>query len=167
MRPQLFACLGESRYVEIDRAAAGDYFGRSYLGRGMARLDWNRDGREDVAVSHIGDPAALVTGMTPHPGHYLALRLCGRDGARDAYGAVVTVTVGKQRRTRQLVAGSGFHACNERLLVFGLGEAERADRVDIIWPSGTRQSFENVGAGGTWIALERVSRLFRFPGTGR
>ena len=51
---------------------------------GLARLDWNRDGKEDFAVSHIKSPAALVLNRSEKTGHFLALSLRGITGDRDA-----------------------------------------------------------------------------------
>ncbi|HEV7225721.1 MAG TPA: FG-GAP-like repeat-containing protein, partial [Pirellulales bacterium] len=53
MPPQYFRNLGGGRFAERPAEELGDYFQGKYLGRGLARLDWNRDGREDFVVSHL------------------------------------------------------------------------------------------------------------------
>src|SRR6185295_9603512 len=99
-------------------------------------LDWNRDGKEDFAVSHIGSPAALVVNTTPRVGHCLALHLRGVTSDRDAIGTVVRVTAGGRTWTSQLTAGDGYQATNERRLTFGLGDAARIDTMEVRWLSG-------------------------------
>jgi hypothetical protein len=47
---------------------------------------------------------------------------------------------------RQLTAGDGYQASNERRLIFGLGDAHEVDEVVVRWPSGTVQQFSNVPA---------------------
>jgi len=39
---------------------------------------------------------------------------------------------------------------------FGLGRNTRADRVEIEWPSGSRQTLENLPAGSYVTARERL-----------
>src|SRR5204862_536023 len=45
MPPQYFQNIGGGRFEEPKRQLLGAYFGGKYLGRGLARIDWNRDGR--------------------------------------------------------------------------------------------------------------------------
>ncbi|MDB5386824.1 MAG: tetratricopeptide repeat protein, partial [Planctomycetaceae bacterium] len=64
MRPQYFRNLGEARFTELRVEVLGPYFQGKWLGRGLARWDWNRDGKEDFVVSHLATQAALVTNET-------------------------------------------------------------------------------------------------------
>ncbi len=160
MRPQFFYNTGSGRFVEGDPAKLGDFFGGKYLGRGMAVVDWNGDGREDVVVSQIGDPAALLTNETAETGHFVAIELRDTHGSRDAYGATVEVHTAGTVRVRQLVGGSGYQACNQRQLIFGLGDAERIDKVVVRWPDGSRSEFADVPADRRWRILQGVPRLF-------
>jgi tetratricopeptide (TPR) repeat protein len=136
MRPQFFRNTGGGRFVELKSPDIGPWFARKYLGRGLARVDWNRDGRMDFAVSNIGERAALVTNVTVGAGHYLNVRLNARHTARDAIGTVVEVEAGGRHFRKQLAAGDGYMASNERLLQFGLGEADEIDELRVLWPSG-------------------------------
>ncbi len=158
MRPQFFRNLGGARFAELPGAEIGPFFSQPRLGRGLARLDWNRDGRMDFAVSHIGDRAALVTNDTAQAGHFLNVRLSARTTARDAIGASVEVVAGDRRWTKQLVAGDGYMASNERLLQFGLGPAETVTRVEVIWPSGATSTVHDVPANRTLELIEHSPR---------
>lgn len=163
MRPQFFLNAHGKVLVELLTDDAGPYFGATYLGRGAATIDWNRDGREDVAVSNIGAPASLATNLTEANHHWLAVRLVGVQSARDAYGSRVVVEWGENRTERQLVAGSGFHAANQRQLLFGLGPAPQIDRVTVTWPSGQVQSFEQLTVDREWLLIEGDPGVFQVP----
>jgi len=136
MRPQLFENLGDGPLAERFAATVGEFFAGAYLGRGLARWDWNGDGREDVLISHLDAPAALLTSRSPTGNHFLAVRLCGTASGRDAIGAVLTARLGSRELVRHLSAGDGYQASNERRIVFGLGQADTVDQIEIRWPSG-------------------------------
>jgi hypothetical protein len=143
MRAQFFRNRGDGQFDELHAETAGEFFRDSRLGRGLARIDWNRDGRDDAAISHLDAPAALLTNVGPAGAQSLALHLHGVESNRDAIGAVVSVTVGGRTLVRQLSAGDGYHASNERRLTFGLGVHKSIEKLEIHWPSGRRQSFDN------------------------
>jgi hypothetical protein len=141
MEPQFFRHDGSGRFADRSADVAGGYFEGKYVARALARLDWNRDGREDFMVSHLDCPLALVTNETTPSGAFLSVRLHGSDSSRDAIGTRVTVSSGETRYTRQLVAGDGYMASNQRVLIFGLGPRSSVDQLTVRWPSGRKQQF--------------------------
>lgn len=160
MPTQFFRNLGQGRFEESPAVQLGPFFQEPHLGRGLARVDWNRDGRDDFAVSHLKEPAGLLTNQTPTPGHFLSLQLCGTQSSRDAIGATVEITVAGQKIVKQLTAGDGYHASNERRLLFGIGEATRVEQLSIRWPSGVFQSWSDIPAG-TFATLVEGSQFIR------
>lgn len=160
MHPQFFRNVGQGQFVELPSGSLGNYFEAVHLGRGLARLDWNRDGLEDFAVTHLHGPAALVTNRTQPSGHYLAVRLRGVESDRDAIGAKVQVTAGGRTWRRQLMAGNGYRASNERRLVFGLGDQTRVDELRVVWPAGSQQLWQDLPADTEWLAIEGQSTLY-------
>ncbi len=154
MPPQYFRNVGGGRFIEKSAASLGPYFETRHLGRGLARLDWNRDGREDFAVSHIQSPAVLITNQTAGAGHFLAVRLVAVNSARDAIGAMATLTAGDFTRVRELTAGDGYFASNQRELVFGLGNREEIAKLVIGWPSGGKQQFFDLQVDREYLLIE-------------
>ena len=164
MPPQYFRNEGQGRFVELPAAVLGKYFQGKYHGRALARLDWNRDGLEDVCISNMNAPAALLTNRTAEHGHFLGVRLIGVTGDRDAIGARLRLTAGGHTWVRQLTAGDGFHATNQRQLTFGLGTADRVDKLEITWPSGRTQGFGNLPADREILLIEGRAEAFPMSG---
>lgn len=162
MRPQFFRNTRGGRFVELFADAVGEYFGRKYLARGLARLDWNRDGRMDFVVSNIGERASLVTNESTGTGHFLNVRLHATRTARDAIGTIVEVTTEDRRWTKQLVAGDGYMASNERVLQFGLGEADIAKELRVKWPSGETTVLHDQPVNVTLQLIEGSPRVIRW-----
>ncbi|HEX7449884.1 MAG TPA: FG-GAP-like repeat-containing protein [Pirellulales bacterium] len=152
MRPQLFVNAG-GRFVERSNEA-GPYFSRLSLGRALAKIDWNRDGREDLLATHLETPTALLTNVTPDAGHFLAIELRGVTSERDALGAHVRVSAGGESWWRQLTAGDGYQASNERRLVFGLGRHDTAELVTVQWPAGGTEIFHNLPVNACYRIVE-------------
>ncbi|MBW3542002.1 MAG: VCBS repeat-containing protein [Planctomycetes bacterium] len=164
MPPQFFRNRGDGRFLELNGASSpGGYFQKKYLGRGLARLDWNRDGREDFAVSHIDAPAALVTNESAGVGRFVAVHLRGTGSARDAVGATVRVDCGTRTWTKQLTAGDGYQASNQRMLTFGLGDARPPAQLAVRWPSGLEQTFENVPLDREVLVVEGRPAVAALP----
>lgn len=160
MVPQYLQNTGNGRFVELTDSSLGPFFAGKYLGRGLARLDWNRDGREDAVITHLDAPAALLTNTSSSPAHYLMVQLRGTAISRDAIGTEVTIKSGNLELTRQLLAGDGYHASNERQLVFGLGTADHIDQLTVTWPSKLKQTFTEVGVDREILLIESESKPF-------
>ena len=162
-RSQLFANLGK-QFQEVTVADPSGYWSQPHLGRAMARIDFNRDGKNDLVVTHLNEPSALLMNESKTPGHWLQLRLVGVESERDAVGTKVTVEAEERRWTEWAIGGDGYLCRNEAVVSFGLGTATKIDRVQIQWPSGTNQTLNNVGidhrilvveTDNTWFELER------------
>ncbi len=160
MRPQFFQNQ-KSRFVERFGREIGPFFDEPRLGRGLARLDWNRDGLNDVAVSQIGDPAALVTNRTRNAGHRIGLTLVGTNRSRDAIGTRVIVKAGETELTRQVIGGDGYQASNERRLDFGLANFQGEVEVEIHWMGGTVETFAHISADHEYLAIEGRGSLLQ------
>ena len=160
MRPCVHENRGQGHFVELDSDQLGDFFRGKYLGRGLAKLDWNRDGRPDVVVSHLDAPVALLTNVSQQKNHFLSIRLVGVTASRDAIGTNVLLTNGDVTTLRQQTAGDGYQASNERVLIFGLGTRKRVDRLEIRWLSGNVQEFDDILADQEITIIEGHDQIF-------
>ena len=159
MPPQFYANDGSGRFHEVSRTSLGPHFLNEVLGRGLVLVDWNRDGLEDFAVSHLDTPASLVTNRSQPHGKSLTLELVGTTSPRVPFGARVQVVAGGRTRTRQLTAGGGYQASNSGRMVFGLGEVEKIDTVRITWPGGLVEDI-SAALDSELIVVEGTSRGF-------
>lgn len=161
MPPEFYWNIGGGGFAVQPAVRVGPYFSRKLLGRALARVDWNRDGLQDAVISHLDQPVALLTNTTKQRGRYLSIRLRGVQSSRDAVGTTVVVQAENRTITRQLTAGDGYQASNERVLVFGLSSLKSVKRVDIKWPSGTNDSFETLDTNNQYLIIEGAGRVFR------
>jgi len=128
---------------------SGQHFQEKYVGRGAAWLDFDNDGQIDVVISNLNDRAILLRndgGTRANNWLTVDARLQFSTGVRDAIGARVTVTTGSLKQMEDLIPSRGYMSQGDPRLHFGLGKAKKADLVEIRWPDGTAEKFENVEA---------------------
>ena len=74
----------------------------------------------------------------------LEVRLVGTRSNRDAIGTKVSALADKRKVFKWVNGGNGFGSNNSRIVHLGLGREQQVDRLQIDWPSGLRQSFQNI-----------------------
>lgn len=143
-RPFLLHNIG-NRFLE-EGASHGNAFQKAYVGRALATGDFDNDGDTDLLWITNGGPPVLLRNDGGNRNSWIGFELVGQASGRDAVGAVVSVTAGGRRQVRQKVGGASYLAAHDPRLLFGLGDARAAERVEIRWPSGAVSSLENVPA---------------------
>jgi len=131
---------GDGTFSEVGWPAGGDLIVDS---RACAALDFDRDGRVDLAVRAMHERAYLLHNEG-EAGRFLHVRLVGTRSNRMGVGARVTAHRGAERRTAEIACGSGYLSQGEPAAHLGLGAWERLDRLVVRWPSGSEQEFRDV-----------------------
>jgi enediyne biosynthesis protein E4 len=149
--PHLFRNLGGGKFQEVT-SQMGAAFASPKVGRGAAYADIDNDGALDVLVTTNGGRPWLFHNEATN-NHSLRLKLVGTKSNRDGIGAVVHVSSGGARQWQMLRSGSSYLSASELVLTFGLGNAAKADAVEIQWPSGHVDKLSGV-AGDQTVAVE-------------
>ena len=74
------------------------------------------------------------------------LALEGTASNRDAVGARVAVTVLGQTQVAARLGGGSYLSASDHRLHFGLGPAQKVDRVEVTWPTGRRDCYQGLAA---------------------
>src|SRR3989440_2236369 len=138
-RPQLFRNLDGSRFEEVP-PATGSGLADVITGRGAAFGDLFNTGQIDVVINNIDATPTLLRNVVKNGNHWLTLKLIGGPKSpRDAIGAKVFFTAGGVRQLAEVVSGGSYSSSSDPRVHFGLGSATKVDKIEIHWPSGTRQ----------------------------
>jgi len=140
--PHLFRNLGNGKFTEVTERMGSD-FARPRVARGAAYADIDNDGDLDVVVTTNGGPAQLFRN-DGETGHSLRIKLAGTKSNRDGIGAIVRVRSGGNSQWLMMRSGSSYLSQSELVLTFGLGNQAKAERVEVEWPSGTRETLNDV-----------------------
>jgi len=156
MPPHLFRNLGKGKFEEVT-SAMGSAFVAPRVGRGAAYADINNDGRLDLLLSTNGGPVYLFRNEAQGSvaaNRSLRLKLVGIKSNRDGIGAVARVTSGGDTQTQMLRSGSSYLSSSELVLTFGLGLRDKAESIEIRWPSGQVDHLSSASAGQTITITE-------------
>jgi len=142
--PLLFRNLGNHKFENVS-AQSGPGFAEPMVARGAAYADYDHDGDLDLIISTNNGPAHLLRNDGGNRNHWLSIRLSGTRSNRDGIGAVVRVASAGGRQWNMVRSGSSYCSASDLALTFGLGR-DTAANLEIDWPSGAHQRFENVAA---------------------
>jgi hypothetical protein len=147
----VFANAGDGTFRDLS-SQAGEGFHLPSAHRGSAFADFDNDGRIDVVVSALGEPAELWQNISPPGNGWLRIELEGTKSSRDGIGA--QVRIGDQ--TNVMTAASGYASSSRQGVHFGLGAEAVPAEVTISWPSGITQTMKPGGVDRVVRVVERV-----------
>ena len=161
-RKLLFRNSTLRRFVEVGRAS-GPGFVAEKVGRGLAAGDIDNDGDLDLLVTNNGQDAELLRNDGGNRANALTVRLRGNGKNADAVGARVRLMSGARTQIRDVKAGSSYLSQNDLRAHFGLGAAVRADRIEVLWPSGRKEAIIDVPANQIVTIEEGAGIVGRQP----
>jgi hypothetical protein len=150
---------GDGTFEEVGLSLGPD-MALPNVARGLAVGDVDLDGDLDVLLSTSDGPARLFRNDGGNARASLLVRLAGTASNRDAVGARVTIQAEGRRRFDEVKGGSSYQSQSDTRIHFGLGAAAAAEILEVRWPGGRVERFEDVAAGRITI-VEGEGRIRR------
>ena len=147
--PLLLHNRGDGKFQEAPA------FNEPLVARGMAYGDYDQDGDLDVLIATNNGPAHLYRNDGGNANHWLSVKLQGTRCNRNGIGAVVRVTSAGGTQWQAVHSGSSYCSASDSALTFGLGQDQKATRVEVEWPGGVRQTLTDVQAGQHIVLKEQ------------
>ncbi|WP_165225584.1 FG-GAP-like repeat-containing protein [Aquisphaera insulae] len=142
---------------------SGDAWKVPRMGRGLAVVDLDNDGRQDVLILSHNQPMAYFHNRT-EGGRFLTLRLEGTRSNRDAVGAKVTLIRPGGNRVAWRTGGGSFQSASDPRIHFGLGADGRIEAVEVAWPSGRVNQFRGFQPDSGYLLREGHDRPEQLDG---
>jgi hypothetical protein len=137
--------LGNGSFEEVSDLSGAPVL-EPHSSRGCAFGDFNNDGNIDVLILNMSEPPSLLLNQNHSNNHWLTIKLAGTRSNRSAIGARVTVTTGERRQVREVLSASSYISQSDLRQHFGLGQAKRADQIEVRWPSGLVDRVKGIDA---------------------
>ena len=166
----LFHNNGNGKFTDIS-AAAGPGITRLASSRGLAVGDFWNDGRQSLAISNMNQPPSLLVNQLHSANHWIAFKTVGTRSNRDGVGARIKVSLGTRVLIDEVRSGSSYDSQNDTRVHFGLGTAAKVDWVEVRWPSGLIERFQNLRVDsiqtlteGSGVAVTPAEKKIRSTG---
>ena len=130
----------------VDVSDQSGVFSQPWVARGMAIGDLDNDGRLDAVITTNDGPVHVLHNEMATSNHWLLLKLVGHSSNRDAIGAEVTLVAASGAQYATVSTTSSYLSASDKRVHFGLGKESNAQRIEIRWPSGIRQTIKDVRA---------------------
>lgn len=139
----LFVNDGSGHFSKVTTAGIGG----GDDSRGLASIDYDRDGDMDLIVTNIQEPVRLLENVSTQPGNWLGVRLVQAPGGnRDGVGATVFYTVGSLTRRRDMIVSDSYLTGSPPEIHIGLGTSTQIDQLTVRWTDGTQSVYSNIAA---------------------
>jgi tetratricopeptide (TPR) repeat protein len=122
--------------------------------RALIAADVDGDGAADLIVTQPGGDPMVLLNHGGNKNHSLSIAMKGMADNKSAIGAKVEVFADGVWQKFEITGASGYLSQGGQRLLAGLGSAEHADMVRILWPTGVPQDETEVGTKNTFAVTE-------------
>jgi hypothetical protein len=154
MEPRvLYHNNGNGTFTDVT-ASAGPGFSTVSSARGLAVGDFWNDGRMSVLINNVYAKPSLLVNAARYNNHWVTFKTEGTRSNRDGIGAKISVKAGGRILVDEVRSGSSYISQNDLRVHFGLGGVSKIDGVEVRWPSGLLEHFDNLKVDAIHVLKE-------------
>ena len=134
------------KFVDVS-SQGGPVFLNDYAGRGAAFGDLDNDGDIDIVMAVLNDfPLVLYSNASEAGNHWLQVKLTGTKSNRDGQGATIKLRAGGELQWSYATTAGSYLSASDARVHFGLGGSDVVEWMEVLWPSGAKQTLTDLRA---------------------
>ena len=137
--------LGNGEFEEV-QPPGGTAQSLLACSRGAAFGDLDNDGAIDIVIINKDGPVHLLQNVATKRGNWIMFRVLNQKGL-DAINASVRVEASGKVQFRDVIPNQSYCSSSDPRVHFGLGDAQKVERVTVRWPQGSQELFGPFAAG--------------------
>ena len=142
-RNYLFHNTGDIVFEDVSTAWG---FSESSFSNGASVGDLDNDGDLDIVINNLEEPAFLFENTSNDNTNYLRIDFTGPEANPLGIGAKVMIWTGNTIQYQEFKIVRGYLSSQEPIMHFGLKDVTQVDSLTITWPSGKKQTVNNIKA---------------------
>ena len=159
MKNRLFWNEGQEKGFAEVSSVSGEALAYENVGRGAAFGDFDNDGDMDLFIVNNCGKAVLLRNEGGNKNNWLEIKLEGTKSNRSAIGARIKIVSGSVSQIREVNNQSSYLSQNSLTQHFGLAKYNKIDTLEIRWPSGLIQSFQNISINKRILITEGINNI--------
>jgi len=124
------------------------------VSRGVAIGDLFNDGRMEAVVENLAGKPMILRPEGGPQNHWVSFQLEGVKCNRLALNARVTAAAGDMVQVGEVLSGGSYLSQHDLRIHFGLGNHDRIDRAEILWPNGKKETLTNLAVDRFYVVRE-------------
>lgn len=156
----LYRNLGNGRFVDVS-AAAGSCVTTPSTSRGCAFGDFDNDGDLDILINNMSNYPSLFRCDSTNHNHWIRVRTVGVNSNRSGVGARLTCTASGHTQIDEVRSGGSYLSQSDLRVHFGVGSANKVERLVVRWPSGKTDVLRDLPVDRT-LTIQEGGRILDF-----
>jgi hypothetical protein len=124
------------------------------VSRGMAIGDLFNDGKLEAVVENLKGQPVILRPVGGPKNHWISFQLEGVKSNRLALNARVRATAGDLVQLGEVMSGGSYLSQSDLRIHFGLGDHQRLDKADVLWPDGKIETLTDLAADRFYFVRE-------------
>jgi hypothetical protein len=116
------------------------------VSRGMAIGDLFNDGKLEGVIENLKGQPMILRPVGGQQNHWISFHLEGVKSNRLALNARVRASAGDLVQSGEVLSGGSYLSQSDLRLHFGLGQHQRVDKAEVLWPDGKVDMLTNLAA---------------------
>ena len=154
-RNLLFRNLGDGTFEDVSNQS-GIGLSLQKVSRAAAFGDYDNDGDLDILVTNWNQTADLLRNEYGNLNNWIQIDVVGTKSNKSGIGTRIKLIIGDSKQYQEVQSGGSYLSFNDLRAHFGVGNAKKIDLIEIHWPSGHVDQYENLAVNYRFVATENA-----------